>query len=86
MGFLILILVGLIAGTIAKMLMPGKDPGGFIITILLGIGGAYLGSYLSAFIPFVSGEFGQLTFGSIISAVVGSLVLLILYRLMRGKR
>ena len=86
------IIFGLIAGVIAKALMPGRDPGGFIITILLGIAGSLIGGFI-----------GQAVFGygravndtndlsrpgflmSLVLAVVGAVVLLALYRLVRGR-
>lgn len=70
------ILVGLIVGAIAKLLMPGKDPGGFIITILLGIAGAFIASYLGQAIGwYKAGE----PAGWIMS-VIGAMILLLLYR------
>jgi len=71
------ILIGFVVGTIAKLLMPGKDPGGFIVTILLGIAGSFVASYLGqAFGWYRAGQ----TAGFIMS-VVGAMVLLLLYRL-----
>jgi uncharacterized membrane protein YeaQ/YmgE (transglycosylase-associated protein family) len=72
------ILVGLVIGAIAKLLMPGKDPGGFIITILLGIAGAFIATYLGQAIGWYKA--GQPA-GWIMS-VIGALILLLLYRLM----
>ena len=72
------ILVGLIVGAIAKLLMPGKDPGGFIITILLGIAGAFIASYLGQAIGwYKAGE----PAGWIMS-VIGAMILLLLYRML----
>ena len=71
------ILIGLVVGTIAKLLMPGKDPGGFIVTILLGIAGSFVASYLGQAVGWYRA--GQ-TAGFIMS-VVGAMVLLLLYRL-----
>lgn len=71
------IIIGLLAGTVAKFFMPGKDPGGFIITILLGIGGSVVFSYLGQFLGFYKeGE----TAG-FIGAVIGAMILLFLYRI-----
>jgi uncharacterized membrane protein YeaQ/YmgE (transglycosylase-associated protein family) len=78
MGILSTILVGLIVGAIAKLLMPGKDPGGFIITILLGIAGALVATYLGQAIGWYKA--GQPA-GWIMS-VIGAMILLLLYRLM----
>jgi uncharacterized membrane protein YeaQ/YmgE (transglycosylase-associated protein family) len=77
MGILSTILVGLIVGAIAKLLMPGKDPGGFIITILLGIAGALVATYLGQAIGWYKA--GQPA-GWIMS-VIGAMILLLLYRL-----
>jgi len=75
------IIFGLIVGIIAKFLMPGRDPGGFIITALLGIAGALLGGYLGRAMGFYR-EGDPVGF---IMAVVGSIVLLVLYRLTVGR-
>jgi uncharacterized membrane protein YeaQ/YmgE (transglycosylase-associated protein family) len=78
MAILSTILVGLIVGAIAKLLMPGKDPGGFIITILLGIAGAFIATYIGQAIGwYKAGE----PAGWIMS-VIGAMILLLLYRLM----
>jgi uncharacterized membrane protein YeaQ/YmgE (transglycosylase-associated protein family) len=77
MAILSTILVGLIVGAIAKLLMPGKDPGGFIVTILLGIAGALIASY-------VGQALGWYTPGQPagwIMSIVGAMILLLLYRL-----
>jgi uncharacterized membrane protein YeaQ/YmgE (transglycosylase-associated protein family) len=76
MAILSTILVGLIVGAIAKLLMPGKDPGGFIITILLGIAGAFIASYLGQALGWY--QPGQPA-GWIMS-IVGAMILLLLYR------
>ena len=76
MAILSTILVGLVVGAIAKLLMPGKDPGGFIITILLGIAGAFIASYLGQALGWYKA--GQPA-GWIMS-VVGAMILLLLYR------
>jgi uncharacterized membrane protein YeaQ/YmgE (transglycosylase-associated protein family) len=71
------IIVGLVVGAVAKLLMPGKDPGGFIITILLGIAGAFVASYLGQAIGwYKAGESA-----GFIASVVGAIILLLLYRL-----
>ena len=71
------IVFGLIVGAIAKLLMPGRDPGGFIITILLGIGGAVFGGWISTMMGF--GANGQ-SAGWIMS-ILGAVVLLFIYRM-----
>ena len=81
MGFISWIILGLIAGAIAKLLLPGKDPGGFIITIIIGIIGAIIGGYLSTILGF--GTVTGVNFGSIIIAILGAVVLLLIYRMVR---
>jgi uncharacterized membrane protein YeaQ/YmgE (transglycosylase-associated protein family) len=76
MGLIWTILIGFIAGIVAKFLMPGKDPGGFIITMLLGIGGALLATYLGKAV----GWYNVGESAGFIGAVVGALLILGLYR------
>ncbi len=76
------ILIGLFSGAVAKFLMPGKDPGGFIITILLGIGGSFVFSYLGQFLGFY--KEGEVA--GFIGAVVGAMILLFLYRIFLKKK
>ena len=75
-------MVGLVVGIVAKFLMPGKDPGGFIITTLLGIAGAIVAKYLGQAIGWY--EAGQPV--GFIAAVVGAIILLVLYRMVVGRR
>ncbi len=84
MGILTWILLGLVAGALAKFLMPGKDPGGLIVTILIGIVGAILGGFLGSFIGL--GAVTSFDLGGLIIATGGSVVLLILYRLVVKSR
>ncbi|HEX5723869.1 MAG TPA: GlsB/YeaQ/YmgE family stress response membrane protein [Longimicrobiaceae bacterium] len=77
MGFIWMILIGLIAGAIAKLIMPGRDPGGIIVTILLGIAGSLLGGML------FGGDDNRV---GLIGSVVGALILLFIYRLIAGRR
>lgn len=81
MGILSWIVLGLIAGALAKLIMPGRDPGGFIITILIGIAGAFVGGYVGSFLGFGSVE--DFSLGSLGTAIVGALILLFLYRLVK---
>ncbi|HWO00607.1 MAG TPA: GlsB/YeaQ/YmgE family stress response membrane protein [Blastocatellia bacterium] len=74
------IIFGLIAGIVAKLLMPGKDPGGFIITILLGIAGSLIGGYCGKLLGIGGGGFV-----GFVMAVIGAMLLLLLYRLVKGK-
>jgi len=77
MAILSTILVGLVVGAIAKLLMPGKDPGGFIATILLGIAGALIATYLGQAVGwYKAGQAGW------IMSIVGAIILLLLYRLL----
>lgn len=84
MGILSWLIFGLIAGVVAKFIMPGNDPGGFIITALLGVAGAVVGGYIGTMLGF--GDVNGFNFGSLMLAVVGALVLLFVYRMMRGSR
>ena len=75
------ILIGFVAGVAAKFLMPGKDGGGFILTTLLGIAGAVVATYLGRLI----GWYEEGETGGFIAAVVGSIILLAVYRLIKKK-
>ena len=81
MGVLAWILFGLIAGVLAKWIMPGKDPGGIIVTILIGIGGAFVGGWLGSMVGM--GSMGDFSLGSFITAIIGALVLLGGYRMIK---
>ena len=82
MGILAWILFGLVIGVIAKLLMPGRDPGGFIITILLGIAGAVLGGFIGRAMGFYGPDE---TAGWIVS-ILGAIILLAIYRMMVRRR
>ncbi|MFJ9079489.1 GlsB/YeaQ/YmgE family stress response membrane protein [Streptomyces sp. NPDC102278] len=86
MGIIAWILIGLLAGLIAKALMPGKDPGGIIITILIGIAGGLLGGWLGKVIFGVDSIDGFFDLSTWIAAIIGSLILLVLYRLLTRSR
>ncbi len=81
MGILSWILFGLIAGVIAKFLMPGRDPGGIIVTIVIGVLGGLLGGWLGSSVFGSTGVSG-FNLMSFVWAVIGSLILLIVYRLL----
>lgn len=83
MGFLSWVVLGLIAGAIAKWILPGNDPGGFIITIVIGIVGAVIGGFIGTALGF--GAVTGLNLGSIAIAVLGSVVLLMAYRALKGR-
>lgn len=81
MGILTWILVGLVAGLVAKWIMPGRDPGGLIITILIGIAGGMLGGFIAS--QFNLGSMTGFDIRSLVIAVLGSLLLLFVYRRLR---
>jgi uncharacterized membrane protein YeaQ/YmgE (transglycosylase-associated protein family) len=81
MGILAWIILGLVVGILAKLIMPGKDPGGVIITILIGIAGAFVGSYLGARLGF--GAVTGFSLQSLALATGGAVLLLFVYRLLR---
>jgi uncharacterized membrane protein YeaQ/YmgE (transglycosylase-associated protein family) len=81
MGIIWTLIIGLLAGIVAKFLMPGRDPGGFIITILLGIAGAFLATYLGQAVGWYQAGEGA----GFIGAVVGAVILLIIYRVIKGR-
>ena len=78
------IIFGLIAGINAKAIMPGKDPGGSIVTILLGIAGSLVGGFIGERLLYGVGN-GPGRIMSLVFAVIGAIVLLALYRLIRGR-
>jgi uncharacterized membrane protein YeaQ/YmgE (transglycosylase-associated protein family) len=82
MHFLYMLLIGLVVGAVAKLLMPGKDPGGCIITILLGIAGAFVGGYLGQLL----GLYGQGEPVGFIGSVIGAMILLLIYRLLFARK
>lgn len=82
MGILTWILFGLVVGIIAKLLMPGRDPGGFIITILLGIAGALLGGFIGR----AMGFYGENDAAGWIVSILGAILLLAIYRMMVRRR
>ena len=77
------IFIGLIAGGLAKFIMPGKDPGGFIVTTLLGIAGAVLGGFVGTLLNV--GSFNGFDLKSMALAVGGAIILLAIYRLIFGR-
>ena len=79
---LLTIIIGLIAGALAKLIMPGKDPGGIIITILLGIGGALLAGFLGRSLGWYEPGEGV----GIVGAMLGAILILFLYRLFTKRR
>lgn len=86
MGIIGWIVLGLIAGAIAKLIMPGKQGGGFLITMLLGVVGALVGGFIGNFIPGLSNGINHIGFGTIITAVIGSLIVLFIWGKLANKR
>ena len=82
MGYLSWILLGLVAGALGKLIMPGDDPGGIIVTILLGIAGAFVGGFAGSFVGI--GSTDGFNLGSIATATAGAVILLFGYRQFRG--
>jgi uncharacterized membrane protein YeaQ/YmgE (transglycosylase-associated protein family) len=82
MGILAWIVFGLVVGVIAKLVMPGRDPGGFIVTILLGIAGALVGGFLGR----AMGLYQEGDAAGWIMSILGAIVLLALYRLVARRR
>ncbi len=79
MHYLWVALIGLIVGAIAKLLMPGKDPGGFIITMLLGIAGSFIATFLGRAV----GWYREGQAAGFIMSVIGAIILLAIYRMFR---
>ena len=79
MGILTLILLGLVIGALAKFLMPGDDPGGIFVTILLGIAGAFLGGFIGSMLGM--GSITGFNMMSILLGIVGAVLLLVIYRM-----
>jgi uncharacterized membrane protein YeaQ/YmgE (transglycosylase-associated protein family) len=82
MGIIAWILFGLVIGVIAKLLMPGRDPGGFIVTILLGIAGALLGGFVGR----AMGFYGEGEGAGWLMSILGAVILLALYRMVARRR
>lgn len=83
MGILWTLIIGLVVGAIANLLMPGKDPGGIIVTMLLGVAGALLAGFLGRAL----GWYADPGAGpGIIASIIGAMLLLLLYRLFVGRR
>jgi uncharacterized membrane protein YeaQ/YmgE (transglycosylase-associated protein family) len=83
MGIISWIVMGLVVGLLAKFIMPGKDPKGFIITILLGIGGGLLGGYLGTVLGL--GTVSGFDLKSILIATGGAIIILLIFRALRSK-
>ena len=82
MTMLTTIFIGLIVGAVAKLLMPGRDPGGFVITILLGIAGSFVGTLIGRAL----GLYAQGESAGLIMSVIGAVILLAIYHFVRRRR
>ena len=82
MGIITWIIIGLIAGALAKLIMPGDDPGGIIVTIIIGMVGSLLGGFLASLVGLGGGGL----IWSIIVAIIGAIILLAIYRAVVGRR
>jgi uncharacterized membrane protein YeaQ/YmgE (transglycosylase-associated protein family) len=82
MSFLWAIIIGFVAGAIAKFIMPGRDPGGFIVTILLGIGGSVVATWLGRTLGWYHGDQGA----NFIGSIVGAVIILAVYRILVRNR
>ncbi len=83
MGILWTLIIGLVVGAIAKLLMPGKDPGGFIITMVIGVAGALLAGFLGRAMGWYDNP-GEAP--GIIASIIGAMLLLLVYRMVTGRR
>jgi uncharacterized membrane protein YeaQ/YmgE (transglycosylase-associated protein family) len=83
MGILWTLIIGLVVGAIAKLIMPGRDPGGIIVTMLIGVAGAMLAGFLGRAMGWYSDPG---TGPGIIASIIGALILLFLYRLFTGRK
>ncbi len=83
MGILTWIIVGLVAGALAKLILPGDDPGGIIVTILIGIAGAIVGGLIASALGL--GGVDGFNIGSLLIAIGGAILLLLIYRMIAGR-
>ncbi|MGK0387693.1 MAG: putative membrane protein YeaQ/YmgE (transglycosylase-associated protein family) [Maribacter sp.] len=87
MEYVYLALLGLTAGSLAKFILPGKDRFGLIMTIIIGVGGSYIGAYAAQYIPQLGNPpFGSMTWQGVVSAIIGSVILLLIARILFGGR
>lgn len=85
MGILWMIIIGLVAGAIAKLIMPGRDPGGIVMTILLGIAGSFVGGFLADMLG-MGGDGDGFSTAGLIGSIIGAIILLAIYRMIAGRR
>jgi uncharacterized membrane protein YeaQ/YmgE (transglycosylase-associated protein family) len=86
MGLIAFLILGLLAGAIAKALLPGDDPGGIIVTMIIGVVGALLGGFLAGLIFDVDPMDEFFDISTWLTAIIGSIVLLLIYRAIAGNR
>ena len=86
MGIIAFIILGLLAGIIAKAILPGEDPGGIIVTIIIGVAGALLGGFLAGVIFDADPLDEFFDISTWLTAIVGSIILLLIYRALAGKQ
>jgi uncharacterized membrane protein YeaQ/YmgE (transglycosylase-associated protein family) len=86
LGIIALVVLGLVAGLIAKAIMPGRDPGGLLVTMLIGVAGALIGGVLAGALFDADPLDDFFDFSTWITAIVGALILLVLYRAVTGGR
>ena len=86
MGIIAFIILGAIAGVIAKAILPGDDPGGFIVTTIIGIVGALLGGFIAGAIFDADPLDEFFDISTWLTAIVGSIILLVVYRMVTGRR
>ncbi|KUJ83948.1 GlsB/YeaQ/YmgE family stress response membrane protein [Microbulbifer flavimaris] len=84
MGIFSWIILGLIAGALAKWIMPGPDPGGWVVTIVIGIVGAFIGGWLGSLVG-IGGPVTGFGFGDIVTATIGALIFLFVFRALRRR-
>jgi uncharacterized membrane protein YeaQ/YmgE (transglycosylase-associated protein family) len=86
MGIIGWILLGIVGGVIAKALLPGNDPGGLIVTIIIGVVGALLGGFLARALGFGDPIDEFFDVSTWLAAIIGSMILLVIYRAVTGRR
>jgi uncharacterized membrane protein YeaQ/YmgE (transglycosylase-associated protein family) len=85
-GIIAFLVLGLLAGAIAKFLLPGDDPGGIIVTMLIGVVGAILGGFLAGLLFDVNPVDEFFSLSTWLAAIIGSIILLLIYRLVAGNK
>lgn len=86
MGIIAFLILGLLAGAIAKALLPGDDPGGFLVTMIIGVVGALLGGFLAGLLFDVDPVDEFFSLSTWLAAIIGSIILLLIYRVVTGNK